>query len=59
MGNRTKIKETVTSGEYGDYKLLHGYDGSEWRPIIIDSSGYLLTKAANTGAQSHICNIGE
>jgi len=42
MTGRTKIKETVTTGEYGDYKLLFGFDGDDWRPIRVDNTGKLL-----------------
>ena len=42
MTERTKIHETITPGEYGDTKLIHGYDGSNWRPILIDNTGKLL-----------------
>ena len=40
---KIKVKETVTSGEYGDYKLIFGYDGSDWRPILIDSGGRIIS----------------
>lgn len=36
------IKETETAGEFGDIKLIYGYDGSNWRPILIDNTGKLL-----------------
>lgn len=39
----TTIKETVTAGEFGDIKLAYGYDGSNWRPIKVDSDGKIIT----------------
>ena len=39
MAGRTKLKETVVSGEYGDYHLMHGKEGSNWRPIKVDNTG--------------------
>lgn len=41
------IKEIVTTGEFGDYKLIFGYDGTNWRPILIDSSGNIQMELAN------------
>ena len=49
MSERTKIKETITAGEYGDYKLVFGYDGSNWRPILVHSSGKLEVIELNSG----------
>ena len=50
----TTIKEIVTAGEFGDYKLILGYDGTNWRPILIDSSGHgqvdVVTSALPAGA---------
>ena len=42
MSEVSTIKETATAGEHGAYRLLHGYDGSNWRPILIDNTGKLL-----------------
>ena len=49
MSERTKIKETITAGEYGDYKLVFGYDGSNWRPILINTAGKPQVVELNSG----------
>lgn len=46
---RTTLKETVTAGEHGDLKLILGWDGSSWRPILVDNTGKLSTAAAFSG----------
>ena len=35
------IRQIVTAGEHGDYKLVFGYDGTNWRPLLIDAAGNL------------------
>ena len=42
----TTIKETSTSGEFGDHKLIHGLEGSSWRPIKVNAAGELVIDAA-------------
>ena len=39
---RTNLRETVDAGEYGDYKLVFGYDGTNWRPMLVDATGKLV-----------------
>ena len=41
------IEEIVTAGKHGDYKLIFGYDGTNWRPILIDSSGNIQMELSN------------
>lgn len=41
------IGETVTVGEFGDYKLMFVWDGTNWRPLLADNSGIVSVNVEN------------
>lgn len=50
------IKETVNSGEFGNIKLLYGYDGSNWRPILTDNEGKIVLGSLKAGTITDTTN---